>query len=286
MRILSFQGKVVWDKYLKNGMNYHANWNLARECTELTTELTETITKLFGECPVWGYTQPYFNYTNIWDGKLIERIRCEMSLSQDDAFEDMYLLELEVPLCEVEKCAQHNDNKNVVVFGRIDPDWVKAVYTVKDCKKGESIEQWYYKIIKNIHTNVPVGGGVIDVITTKEIDMYELSREDEWNENYHPPATTSIDEEAHCLECGQKTKIYYKQKPICSFTCLTSMYNKFDIAGIEFRVYGSEVFNRLSEKEIRDSSIRDLVCLHANEVNKRDFEGWFCTDGKHYEWRK
>lgn len=285
MKILSFQGKAVWDSILKHGMNYHADWNLAREHVTLD-DLTKDILQLSGECPIWGYTQPYFNYTNMWNGDMIEKIRCEMSLDQEDAFKDMYMLELEIPLKEVFNGCNHNDNKFVVTFGRIEPDWVKAVYTVEDCKKGSHMEQWYYKIITNIHTNVPTGGGLLDVITTSKIDMYQLSLEDEWSEDKHPPISTSVGKEAKCLECGDITKIWYKNKPICSLTCLTAMQNKFDIAGIEFRVHGSEVFDKASEKECRDESVRDLVCLYAGDVHTKNYEGWYSTVGKHYEWRK
>lgn len=287
MRILSFQGKTVWDDVLKNGRTYHADWNLARERVSLD-DITKDILQLSGECPVWGYTQPYFNYSNIWDGSMIEKIRCEMSLNQEDAFADMYLFELEIPLEEVFSGQHHNDNKFVVTFGRIEPGWVRAVYTVEDCKKGSHMEQWYYKVITNIYANVAATGGKLDVITMGKIDMYILSLEDPWDSEHHPPHITSVGKQEKCLGCKRMTDIWYKGKPFCSFSCLTKTKLNFGIAGIEFRVNGEDVFEKVNNEDLKTNSIRELVCLHAEDadVSKLDLKGWLCKDGKHYEWRK
>lgn len=77
MRVITFQSKDVLNSIIKNGV-YFADKDKCREKNDYTSDINQ----LNGKQPIWVFTNPNIDYNGLKSGDLLERWRCEMSLTQ------------------------------------------------------------------------------------------------------------------------------------------------------------------------------------------------------------
>ncbi len=200
MHIISMQSKEVWNILRNNGV-YHADVSKCRE----HASYKEDIVNLGGYVPIWGFAYPDMSSLHMRNGQVLERLRCEMSLQQENCWDDFLLFELDIPDMLVLTGKHHNDCTYSKVFPAIYLNQVRAVYSIHDSDK----DGWYFKVLTPIYLTDK------EVITRMEMDCaYWDSIESQYVDCF------DNGEIGHCLKCGRETPYLYKGKHYCSLGCM------------------------------------------------------------------
>lgn len=195
MRVLSMQGKEVWE-ILQRDKVYHASPKLCRE----DNNYSKDIEILEGYQPIWCYARPEINFKSMYNGEILEYLRCEMSLEQCNCWDNFVMLELEINRDETHIGDSYNACAYSRIFREITMDMVKAAYTLKDA----DVHNPYYKVLTPIYTSCH------DVITTVEMNCKTIvEKVDESTEGLE------YSDKGKCLVCGEDTEYTYKNKHFC-----------------------------------------------------------------------
>lgn len=234
MRVLSMQGKEVWDK-LQRDKIYHADLSRCRE----RANYAEDIAALGDHTPIWCFAYPEINYSTMFDGNIFEYLRNEMSLRQENCWDDFYMFELEVdhPI----KGRWHNSCDYSCVFPIITMGMVVAVYSVHD----SDVDGWYYKVFNPIYISK-----ARTPLFDKETDISaEAAKED----GLHHMFTEG--KVSNCLWCGKSTTHVLDGKHYCSSKCAAKYKRKFiadwSVSGLDKEKYLS-MYLALPEDLARD----------------------------------
>lgn len=195
MRVLSMQGKEVW-KILQRDKVYHASSKLCRE----DNDYSKDIEKLGGYQPIWCFAWPEINFYSMYNGEVLEYLRCEMSLDQCNCWDKFVLLELEINREDTHIGHAYNACAYSRIFKEITIDMVKAAYTLRDSSK----HGFYYKVLTPIYTSCD------DVITTVELDCEQMTGWADYSTEGLEPGN-----KGKCLVCSEDTNFTYKNKHFC-----------------------------------------------------------------------
>lgn len=201
MRVISMQGRVVWE-ILQRDKVYYADKDLLRE----DNDYIKDIKRLNGYIPIWCYRWSDLSFHSMYNGEVLEYLRMEMSLEQKNCWDSFVMLELDIPDDSLIGYT-HNASENSVIIPRLSLDMVKAVYTVRDANKSNP----YWKIIKPIWISET---GKHDVITETELNC-ELITEMEESISDDFVAGKS----GKCLWCKQECTYTVDGKHFCSLSC-------------------------------------------------------------------
>lgn len=207
MRVLSAQGKQVWDILVKDKI-YHANPDKCRE----KHDYREDIESLNGRQPIWCFAYPDINFYTMYSGEVLEYLRCEMSLRQRHCWDGFVLFELEIDRRILSTGYAHNACSYSCIFGELTLDMVKDVYTVRDSDE----DGWYYKVLTPIYTSGS------DVIATEELDCRKVS---EYAESSTEGLSVSV--VGKCLLCERDTLYTDRDKHFCCIEHKWQHYNRF-----------------------------------------------------------
>lgn len=207
MRVLSMQNPIVWDILQKDKV-YHADVNKARE----HRSYKEDIEQLNGSVPIWCFAYPEISFTTMYNNELLEQLRCEMSMNQDNCWDNFYLFEIEIEKAKLKKGLSHNGSFYCKVFAELTFDMVQAVYKVRDSEE----DGWYFKVLTPIYTKSST------VITTTEMDCrYWESVEDTYTDCFIKS------EVGKCLVCGKNTPYTWLGKHFCCLAHMWKHKNRF-----------------------------------------------------------
>lgn len=195
MRVLSAQGKEVWE-ILQRDKVYHASPKLCREANDYSKD----VERLGGYQPIWGFAWPEINFYSMYNGAVLEYLRCEMSLDQHNCWDNYVLFELEIRQEDMLIGYAHNACAYSRIFKEINFDMVKAVYTLRDSDE----DGFYYKVLSPIYTDGK------DIITTVGLDCRAIT---EWAD--HSAAGLEYGNAGKCLLCERDTSFTYKNKHFC-----------------------------------------------------------------------
>ncbi len=207
MRVISAQGKEVWDIIQRDGV-YHANIDKARE----TTDYSSDIEMLNGCCPIWCYAYPDINYYTMYDGMVLDYLRKEMSLDQNNCWDNFYLFEIEIDKSLLYMGVSYSNSSYSRVFSELTIDMVKAVYSMKDADNSNP----YYKVLTPIYVTSD------DVITSTILNCKEAVLEARSCNDYFEQGDLRP-----CLMCAENTRNVYYNKHYCSLECLWQHEQKF-----------------------------------------------------------
>lgn len=208
MRVLSMQGKVVWD-ILQRDKVYHANKDLCRE----NNTYVDDIENLDGMVPIWGMMCRELSLYTMYDGEILNDLRLQMSLDMVNCWDGFVLFELEIPRDNLIRGVTRNVRADVKVFPELRLDMVKAVYTLKDAKTP------YFKVITPIWIS---SGDEANVITTTTLDFEQLN---EYMTESTLPLTPSV--EGECLWCKKETSYVVNNKHFCCLAHAFDLERKF-----------------------------------------------------------
>lgn len=235
MRVISMQSPTVLE-ILRRDDVYHADINLCRE----RASYSEDIANLNGLVPIWCWAYPDLGFRTLFNGEVLEYLRCEMSLQQDDCWEPFLMLEIEVQDGLLKKGIHHNDCPYSKVFGELTADMLKAVYKVTDGQK----EGWYFKVITPIWIR-----DINDCITAEVLDCYFWDE----HEDSAPPKYFVKSNPDNCLRCGKITNNTYMNKHLCSLKCMFKEQQQFlqscSIRGLDANS-AIELYNSLTDKDL------------------------------------
>lgn len=209
MRVLSMQGKAVLDILRSNGV-YHADVSKARE----RAPYSEDIEQLNGRVPIWCWAYPCMDFITMCTGEILEYLRCEMSLSQDNCWDNFYMLEVEVSDNELKVGKHHNGCCWSKVFGELTADMLMAVYTLRDV---DGDMGYYYKVI------TPVWKRSDNCIIECELNCLAMHN---MEDTYIWP-WFEYGFWGNCVECGRSTQMHYWGRHLCSIKCVNNQLRKY-----------------------------------------------------------
>lgn len=238
MRVISMQSPEVWE-ILKRDRIYRADINMCRE----RASYAEDIKNLGGLVPIWCWAYPDLSFRTLFNGEVLEYLRCEMSLGQDNCWEPFIMLELEISDNLLLKGIHHNDCPYSKVFGELHLDMLKAVYKLEDSPD----EGWYFKVITPIWIKDPE-----DCITNEILDCrYWDMHADTVPEKYFSGGYSM----KQCLHCGRWTFNVHNNKHLCSLNCMFKNQRHFMISCSQRGMDANkavELYNTLTDEELSE----------------------------------
>lgn len=229
MRVISMQGKVVWD-ILQRDKVYYADKALLRE----NTDYSRDIKRLNSAIPIWCYRWPDLSFHSMYNGEVLDYLRMEMSLEQKNCWDSFVMFELDIPDDSLLGYS-YNASAYCVVIPRLSLDMVKAVYTARDTNESNP----YWKVITPIWISETDD---CDVITKTELNCELLT---DMEESVSDDFVKGVS--GKCLWCEEETDYAVNGKHFCSLGCKWEHEKKF--------------INMLRRDGI---SRRRALCIHAN----------------------
>lgn len=260
MRVISMQGKEVWDLIRMNGV-YHADALLTRESNDYSVD----VQRLNGFTPIWCYHRMDINFYTMYDGVILDDLRLEMSLNPKNCWDDFVMFELEIP---EDSLVGHTRNTSewVRIIPEITLEMTVAVYTVRDANPNNP----FYKIIKPIWLNESM---LHDVITMCELNCEAVS---EYAEN-----SVECFEEGSmgkCLCCRTDTPYYTKGKHYCSVECMWEHRHRFLKIAKSMKIdkhAALNYYNSLTDSDFENGKLRTTARLR--ELLQCKVDGWVCN---------
>lgn len=215
MRVISMQSPKVWQLLRRNGV-YYADLELCREKANYEKDRE----RLNGRVPIWCWAYPELSFRTLYNGEILEHLRCEMSLGQENCWDLFLMLEIEVPDELLHIGIHHNACCYSKVFGELRLDMLKGVYKVTD----SPVEGWYFKVITPIWVK-----DVNDCITPTVLDCYYWDQ----HENDAPVSIFQTTYTDKCLCCEKNTDKVIDGKHLCSLRCMFKHQSRFlSVCGI------------------------------------------------------
>lgn len=239
MRVISMQSPKVLEILRRDGI-YKADLDLCRE----RADYSDDIRNLNGLVPIWCWAYPDLSFRTLFNGEILEYLRCEMSLQQDNCWEPFLMLEIEVDANLLHKGVHHNDCPYSKVFGELRVEMLRAVYKVTDSDR----DGWYYKIIHPIWAK-----DENDCITSEVLDCHF------WKDcSYLAPHKYFSDgNTSTCLHCGKLTNKTYLNKHLCSLKCMFKFQHRFmtmcTMRGMD-SITAVDLYNSLTDKDLIDGA--------------------------------
>lgn len=201
MRVITMQGKVVWD-ILQRDKVYYADKALLRE----DNDYSKDIKRLNGAIPIWCYSWPDLSFHSMYTGEVLDYLRMEMSLEQKNCWDSFVMFELDISDDSLIGYT-HNASAYSVIIPRLSLDMVKAVYTVRDANNSNP----FWKVISPIWIS--------------EIDKCDIITKTELNCELFTEMEESISdvfvegESGRCLWCNKECTYTVDGKHFCSLGC-------------------------------------------------------------------
>lgn len=239
MRVISMQSPKVWQILRYKGV-YHADLNFCRE----KASYSEDIERLGGLVPIWCWAYPDLSFRTLYNGEILEYLRCEMSLGQEDCWTGFLMMEIEVPSELLHIGIHHNACCYSQVFGELRLDMVKAVYEVTD----SDVDGWYFKVITPIWV-----ADKNDCITSEVLDCrYWEQHEDEAPDSVFKTSAVGI-----CLNCEKSTDKVVDGKHLCSIKCRFKHQSRFiSVCGLHsIKAHDAvSIYNTLTDEDLKIGS--------------------------------
>lgn len=246
MRVISMQSPDVLKILLRDRI-YHANLNLCRE----RASYAEDIKNLNGLVPIWCWAYPDLSFRTLFNGEVLEYLRCEMSLQQENCWDPFVMLEIEIPERSLKRGQHHNDCPYSKVFGELTIEMLRAMYKLMDSDN----DGWYFKVITPMWVKDKT-----DCITPDVLDCYYWDK----HEDLAPSKYFDVRDLGKCLKCGRETKNTYKSKHLCSLKCMFKEQQQFlqscSIRGMNPNS-AIELYNSLTDTDL-ECGIHEYVKRH------------------------
>lgn len=174
MRVLTYQSMEVLNILREQG-TYKADLNLSREINDYK----EDTAKLNGAVPVWGFVHPawqlgfeIFADEFIYSTMFIKH-RCEMSLTNTDGLKNFVLIEIDIPVEEIQLGTTHNSYNGSIIMDKLQLKDVVAVYSLVFPKGG--YPRMFLPVVNVIDTLQPAKAmftETVDTFEKQDMSMY------------------------------------------------------------------------------------------------------------------
>lgn len=211
MHILTVQSKEVLNILQRDGV-YRADSKCSRE----HMDYAEDKMQLGGVTPIWCWAYPCMDFVTLCDNSVLEYLRCEMSLDQENCWDSLYMLEVEVSYNDLRIGKSRNRCSWSRVFKELRAIDVYAVYILRDSEiKGKG---WYYKVVTPIWTRENS-----TVLIPSEMDCYVYSQH--LDQPLFP--RFQVRQVGYCVACGKVTTYSYWNKHLCNIDCVSKLVNTY-----------------------------------------------------------
>lgn len=250
MRVLTMQSKDVLD-ILKNEGVYHADGKYSRE----QATYDEDREQLGGQHPIWCWAYPCMDFVTLCNNEVLEYLRCEMSLEQDNCWDNFYMLEVEVPYHKLKIGKHHNGCPWSRVFGELRASDVIAVYTIKD----SNVEGlgYYFKVVTPIWSR----DGCVQLIPMEMDCRYYANVEDQPLFPMFERRST-----AKCIACGEETDWVFWNKHLCSIKCACRLVDRYktwcSVLGVDALKY--EAILKCATDEAVGIDMKQFIMSHCH----------------------